>query len=77
MRLFCRQNELQNPEAARLRRKGSQLAACCCMLGAVPALTITHHHNVVAFVCIGVQIVLLCFALRFLSLARRVEAGPR
>jgi len=67
----------RNPEAARLRGKSVALAAACTCLAAVPALTILHQHELPGFVGIGVQVVLLVLAIRFFTIARRLEAASR
>jgi len=55
------------------RRKAVLCAASCGALAAVPALSISHGHPAVGFVCLGAQVVLLVFAIRFMA---RGKCGP-
>lgn len=56
----------QNSEAARHRRICVVLAAACASLSAIPAVAVQHQQRVLGFVCIGMQVVLLIMAIRFL-----------
>ena len=58
-----------------LRRRAVALAAMATALGGVPAITLEHRHHWVAFLCIGLQLVLLSVAARLLVRSRR-PGGP-
>jgi hypothetical protein len=58
-----------------LRRKTVIYAAGAAVLAAVPALSMTHGHRVLGFVFIGIQVVLLVLALRFLAQMRRLKSA--
>jgi len=58
-----------------LRRKAVACAASCAALAGVPALTLAHGHRWVGFACIGVQVVLLVFSIRFLAALKRARAA--
>lgn len=64
-------------KAAELQRRAVVTAAGVAVLGAGPALFITHGHRWIAFVCIGIQIALLVAAMRFLTESKRLRAGRR
>jgi len=53
-----------------LRRKAVITAACCAMLGGFIPVFLRGHHGL-AFVCIGVQVVLLVMALNFYAQSRK------
>jgi hypothetical protein len=53
-----------------LRRKAVITAACCAMMGGFIPVFLRGHHGL-AFVCIGVQVVLLVMALNFYAQSRK------
>jgi len=63
--------------AAELRRRAVITAAGAAVLGAAPALFMTHGHRWIAFVVIGIQIVLLVAAMRLLTESKRQRAAER
>jgi len=62
-------------QVERLRRLSVTTAACCAALAAVPALSLSHGYRILGFVCLGAQVVLLVFSLRFLAESKRVAAS--
>jgi hypothetical protein len=64
-------------KAGELRRKAVVTAAGAAVLGAGPALFMTHGHRWVGFVVIGIQIVLLVAAMRFLRESKRLRPAGR
>jgi hypothetical protein len=46
------------------------------VLGVVPGLTALHHHRWIAFICIGLQVVLITLALSFLVRSKRGGEAP-
>jgi hypothetical protein len=57
------------------RRQAAACGSCCAALAAFPALTFSHGHPVVGFVCLGVQVVLLVLAIRFMVRAKCASNG--
>lgn len=58
----------------RLRRLSAAKAAMCAALAAILAVTITHNHQVVGFIWIGMQAVLLVISLTLLARSKRLAA---
>lgn len=64
-------------QASELRRRAVVTAAGAAVLGAAPALFITHGHRWIGFLVIGIQVVLLVAAMRFLTESKRLRAAER
>jgi len=64
-------------KATELQRKGVVTAAGAAVLAAAPALFMTHGHRWMAFLVIGIQIVLLVAAARFLRESQRLRVADR
>lgn len=64
-------------QASELQRRAVVTAAGAAVLGAAPALFIMHGHRWIGFLVIGIQIVLLVAAMRFLTEAKRLKAIGR
>ncbi|MGB9028689.1 MAG: hypothetical protein WCC27_01110 [Acidobacteriaceae bacterium] len=57
-----------------LRRRAVVTAALVAILSAGPALSMTHGHRLVGFVCIGAQVVLLVIAISLLVRLKKAKA---
>jgi hypothetical protein len=58
-----------------LRRKAVVFAAGAAVLAAGPALSMTHGHRILGFVFIGIQVLLLVMAVRYLAQMRSAKSG--
>jgi hypothetical protein len=57
------------------KRKAVVCGSSCAALAAIPALTFSRGHPAIGFVCLGVQVVLVVFAIRFMARAKTVSNG--
>jgi hypothetical protein len=60
-----------------LRRKAVVFAAGAAVLAAGPALSMTHGHRILGFVFIGIQVLLLVMAVRFLAEMKRLRSEEK
>jgi heme O synthase-like polyprenyltransferase len=67
----------ETSEVERLRRLSVVTAALTAALAIVPALTMSHGHLVLGFVCLGVQIVLLALSIRFFKQYKRLKVAQK
>jgi hypothetical protein len=57
-----------------LRRRAVTTAAGAAVLGAAPAVSMTHGHRWLGFVFIGLQVLMIVQALRFLNQMKRLKS---